>query len=103
MVCLTVIYPISSDSHFDRTYYLEKHMPLAGALCKPFGFQRAEVLEGRPGPDGSNPKYHFMANLYFDSVEGVQKAFAARGGEIVADIPNYTNVQPIIYVGEVQG
>jgi uncharacterized protein (TIGR02118 family) len=103
MVCLTVIYPISSGSHFDRTYYLEKHMPFAGALCEPFGFKKAEVSEGRPGLDGSNPAYHFMANLYFESLDGLQKAFAARGAEIVADIPKYTNVQPILYVGEVQG
>jgi uncharacterized protein (TIGR02118 family) len=103
MVCLTVIYPTGSDSHFDRKYYLEKHVPFVGGLCEPFGFKRVEVSEGRPGIDGSKAAYHFMANLYFDSADGLQKSFARHGAEIVADIPRYTNVQPTIYVGEVQG
>jgi uncharacterized protein (TIGR02118 family) len=102
MVCLTVIYPTSSGSHFDGKYYLEKHMPFAGRLCEPFGLKKVEVSEGRQGLDGSKAAYHFMANLYFESAEGLQKGFARHGAELVADIPNYTNVQPMIYVGEVQ-
>ena len=103
MICLTVIYPTSSGSQFDRKYYLKKHMPFVGGLCKPFGFKRAEVSEGRPGMDGSKAAYHCMANLYFESADELRKAFAKHGAEIMADIPKYTNVEPTTYVGEIQG
>jgi len=46
--------------------------------------------------------YLAMGDLLFDSVEGFQKAFAAHAPEILADIPNYTNFQPIVQISEVK-
>ena len=37
-----------------------------------------------------------MGHLYFDSVEAFQTAFGSHAGEIMGDIPNYSNVQPTI-------
>lgn len=37
----------------------------------------------------------------FDSVEDFQAAFAKDGQEVMADIPNFTNTQPTIFVSEV--
>ena len=101
MICVSIIYPNNPDSTFDRAYYVEKHLPLAGRLFGAYGLTKAEVLNGKPGLDGSKPAYHVMANLYFDSVESAQNALAKHGAEVMADIPNYTNVQPLVYVGEV--
>jgi uncharacterized protein (TIGR02118 family) len=103
MICVSVVYPTLPDTRFDKTYYLERHMPLANSRFQPFGLKRTEVLSGKPGLDGSAPAYHMMANLYFDSMENLQRALAQVGGEVMADIPNYTNTAPIIYVGEIAG
>jgi uncharacterized protein (TIGR02118 family) len=101
MICVSVIYPATPDSKFDRSYYLAKHIPFANSAFEPYGLKRTELVDGKPGIDGSKPAYHLMANLYFGSLDGLQTALATRGPEVMADIPNYTNAQPIIYVGEV--
>jgi uncharacterized protein (TIGR02118 family) len=51
---------------------------------------------------GSPPAFTAMGHHYFDSVEAFQAAFGPHASEIVADIPNYTNVQPTIQVSEVK-
>ena len=38
----------------------------------------------------------------FDSVEAFQKAFAPHADSIMGDIPNYTDIQPIIQLNEVK-
>ncbi len=43
-----------------------------------------------------------MGHLYFDSVEEFQTAFTPHAAEIMADIPNYTNIQPVIQISEVK-
>ena len=43
-----------------------------------------------------------MGHLYFDSVEAFQAAFGPHAETILADIPNYTNIQPVIQVSEVK-
>lgn len=37
----------------------------------------------------------------FPSIEAFQAAFAPHAKEIMGDIPNYTNVQPVIQINEV--
>jgi len=34
-------------------------------------------------------------------VEAFQKSFGPNAGEILGDIPNYTNIQPIVQISEV--
>jgi uncharacterized protein (TIGR02118 family) len=43
-----------------------------------------------------------MGHLYFDSAEAFQAAFGPHAQEIIADIPNYTDIQPTIQVSEVK-
>ena len=50
---------------------------------------------------GSKPAYLAIGYLTFDSVDAFQKSFGPHAGEIVGDIPNYTNIQPIIQISEV--
>ena len=37
----------------------------------------------------------------FDTVEEFKSAFAAEGAGLLADVPNYTNVEPIITISEI--
>jgi uncharacterized protein (TIGR02118 family) len=51
---------------------------------------------------GSKPAFVASAHFLFDSVEGFQQAFGPHAEAIMADIPNYTDIQPIIQLNEVR-
>ena len=63
---------------------------------------QATVEKGLAGgePD-STPTYQAMGNLYFDSVEMFQNSFGPNADKIMGDMPNYTNIEPIIQISEV--
>lgn len=102
MIKVSVFYPNEGSTKFDTAYYLGKHMPMVkakfGALCK-----GAEVDFGLGGAEpGSKPVYVAMAHFLFESVETFQKAFGPHAGAIMADIPKYTDVPPVIQLSEVK-
>jgi uncharacterized protein (TIGR02118 family) len=43
-----------------------------------------------------------MGHLYFETVDAFQTAFGPHTEAIMGDIPNYTNVQPVIQISEVK-
>jgi uncharacterized protein (TIGR02118 family) len=43
-----------------------------------------------------------MGHLYFDSATDFQAAFGPHADAIMADIPNYTDIQPTIQISEVR-
>jgi uncharacterized protein (TIGR02118 family) len=51
---------------------------------------------------GSRPGFVAMGHLYFDSVEAFQTAFGPHAQVIMADIPNYTDIEPTIQISEVK-
>jgi len=93
MICVSVLYPAAGEGRFDLDYYLTKHVPLCEKLFGPFGLSRIEIDEGLSGfAPGAPPNYRMIARLYFDSLEGFQSAAAEVGGQIFADVPNYTDI-----------
>ena len=101
MIKVSVFYPNGAGTTFDWDYYLSKHMPMVQAKLGP-ACRKAEVDHGvGGGQPGSSPTFVAVCHLHFDSVDAFQEAFGAHGDAIVADIPNYTNVQPIVQVNEV--
>jgi len=102
MIKVSVLYPAGQNTKFDMDYYCKSHMPMVreklGAACK-----NTAVEQGLGGGEpGSPPTYTAMGHLYFDSVGEFQAAFAPHAKEIMADIPNYTNIQPVLQVSEVK-
>jgi uncharacterized protein (TIGR02118 family) len=69
-----------------------------GAACKSTAVEQG-VAGGSPG---APPTYAAMGHLYFDSVEAFQAAFGPHASTIMADIPNYTDIQPVIQISEVK-
>jgi uncharacterized protein (TIGR02118 family) len=43
-----------------------------------------------------------MGHLYFDSAANFQAAFGPHAAAIMADIPNYPDIQPTIQISEVK-
>jgi uncharacterized protein (TIGR02118 family) len=102
MIRVTVLYPDAEGSKFDMQYYCNKHIPMVkqklGAACK-----RLDVDQGLGGPEpGSKPAFVAIAHVLFDSVDAFQQAFGPHAGAIMGDIPNYTDIQPIIQLNEVK-
>ena len=103
MIRLTALWPKTNDSHFDMDYYLSKHVPMTRAKFQSLGIPvEAEVDEGLGGfPPGEPAPYAAIGYLLFENMEDLQKGLATHGAEILADIPNFTNVQPQIQIGSI--
>jgi uncharacterized protein (TIGR02118 family) len=102
MYCLTVSYPKAADSHFDYDYYREKHIPLCNELFRDHGL-RGTVLrtnEGK-GPGSADLNYASI-DILFESAEQLGAALQSGGQSVGADVPNYTNVQPIMTFGDIE-
>jgi uncharacterized protein (TIGR02118 family) len=102
MIKVTVLYEHAEGKKFDMAYYCDKHIPMVkqklGSACR-----RVDVDAGLGGgAPGSKPRFVAMANLVFDSVDDFQRAFAPHADSIMGDIPNYTDIQPLIQVNEVK-
>ena len=101
MIKVSVMYPNTPGARFDHTYYRDKHMPLVkarmGASCRFYTVDKG-LAGGNPGDP---PTYVGMCHLYCDSVESFQMGFGPHEKEIIADIPNYTDLMPIVQISEV--
>jgi uncharacterized protein (TIGR02118 family) len=102
MIKVTVLYPNNPGVNFDMSYYTTKHMPMVKQLCAPAC--KAIAVDGglAGGEPGSKPAYVAIGYLTFESVEAFQQAFAPHAGQILGDIKNYTNVQPVIQISEIR-
>lgn len=102
MIKISVFYPNSAGVRFDMNYYVTKHLPMVqkklGKVLKSVAAEQG-IAGGTPGTPAP---YVAVGHLLFDSVEAFQSAFAPHADAIMADVPNYTNVQPTIQISEVK-
>lgn len=101
MIKVSVMYPNTPAARFDHAYYRDKHMPLVkarmGDHCKYYTVDKG-IAGGAPG---TAPTYVAMCHIYCDSVESFQTGFGPHAQEILADIPNYTDLEPVLQISEV--
>ena len=101
MIKVSVMYANKPGARFDHVYYRDKHMPLVrdrmGPSCLFYTVDKG--LAG--GSPGEAPTYIAMCHIYCDSVESFQAGFGPRAKEILADIPNYTDLSPTVQISEV--
>ena len=96
MIRLNILYPNTPGSRFDLDYYLGTHMPMARRL---FGDVLKEVTleHGMAGVEpGLPPTYIMSCHMRFESIEAFMSAWATIGEQLGGDIPNYTDVAPVI-------
>jgi uncharacterized protein (TIGR02118 family) len=103
MLLVSVMYPSKPGSSFDRDYYLQKHMPLVKERWGPMGLENVQVVRGIDIADGRPQPYQVMALLTFRSMADFQAAADAHGQELFGDIPNFSNVQPVVQISETMG
>ena len=96
MIVMTILYPRTDDSTFDMDYYNSSHMPMvADALgddCQ--GWGSAAIADG---------KWAAMGWVVATSQDAMNAAMAEHGAKIMGDVPNYTNVQPEVLMGQITG
>lgn len=101
MIKVSVLYPAGADSAFDLDYYRTTHMPMVARLCGPAlkGYTVDKGVAG--GTPGSQAPYVAAGHLHFESVEAFEKSFGPNAREIMADIPNYTKIAPVMQIAEI--
>lgn len=98
---LQVIYPITADTSFDYDYYLSTHMQLVGQHMGPH-IDSTVVTKGLAGGPDTPPGSYAIATILFKDQNAMNSALAA-AEPVLADIPNFTNTQPQMLIGEVIG
>ena len=101
MIRVSVLYPRKEGARFDWAYYAGTHMPMVGrkfgSAVKAVSFDQG-IAGGAPG---SPAPFVAIAHFTFDSVPAFQTAFGPHAHEIMADIPKYTSIEPVIQISEV--
>lgn len=93
MIRLSVYYPSAEGATFDHDYYRHKHVPLA---VETWGLAGAEIDRGIDGPHVA--AVHFK----FDTLEALQAAMGNPGtADVLADVPNYTSITPVLQTSEI--
>lgn len=102
MIKVSVLYPVGAGSRFDMDYYLATHIPLVGQRLGA-AMKKAEIDQGLAGgAPGAPAPFMAAAHMYFDSVEAFQGAFGPHAAEIMGDLPNFTNAQPVLQISQIR-
>jgi uncharacterized protein (TIGR02118 family) len=102
MIKVGVFYPSSTGSKFDMKYYMEQHIPMVRQKLGP-ALKKVEVEQGVGGGAPGLPiTYTVMCHLSFDSLEAFQSAFATHAPQLMGDVANYTDIQPVVQISEVK-
>jgi uncharacterized protein (TIGR02118 family) len=101
MIRVSVMYPQREGARFDVAYYAKQHMDMARAAFKAHGLVDIRVDKGFVGPKPKSPPiYVCMATLTFETLDGYKEAFRVHGPKLFADIPNFTDIEPVVQVNE---
>ncbi|KAJ5279488.1 hypothetical protein N7478_004860 [Penicillium angulare] len=96
-----VMYPNEEGIQFNETYYLQSHMPLVESIWKKHGLLNWKIIKYTTALDGSPSKYLIAAKLEWEKAEDLKNALQdPESPKVFADIPKFTNVQPITLAGE---
>ena len=98
-ISLQVLYPITETTNFDYDYYFSKHMKL---VKDTFGDHLDDtfVIKGIAGGPDKTPAYYAIATMIFKNQSAMDLALSG-ASPVLEDIPNFTNKEPVMLIGEV--
>lgn len=99
--CLTAVYPKDAGSRLDLQYYRDSHLAM---LYRLFGFEAIKRYEIRiPAEDaGADAPFYAGTNIYVANQAAFDRARERHIDQILADIPNFTDITPRTMMTEVQ-
>ncbi|MFT6715779.1 MAG: hypothetical protein ACJA0Q_000408 [Saprospiraceae bacterium] len=101
MVKVSVMYPGGEGKKFNLDYYCNTHLAMVGGLLGD-ALQGANVETGvGGGAPGSPAPYVAIGTMYFNTAEEFGAAFGPNVEKIMGDLPNFTNIAPVIQISEV--
>jgi uncharacterized protein (TIGR02118 family) len=81
---MTILYGVDDDPAAFRTYYYEKHLPIASAMVGLTGWNLSWI------DPASSSRYQLVAELYAESAEALQAVLASPAGLAAsADLDNF--------------
>ena len=102
MIRVSVLYPYKDGAKFDHDYYANKHVPMVVGLL---GSNHVEggIDKGLcTAVPGDPPPFVCIGWLTFNTMGDFGAAFGPNADAIMADIPNYTDIEPQIQISEIQ-
>ena len=101
MIRVSVMYPNEPGKRFDWDYYLNRHKAMEQQELGALGMVRTEADKGigtvQPGVPAP---FVAVGYMYFNSMADMQRCLP-RAAEIMADVPNFTDVRPQIQISEI--
>ena len=103
MTRISILYPNHAGARFDLRYYVDTHMPMSiDLLGRHPGFKGVSVEQGLGGgTPGSPAPYVAMCHFLFTTAEDFMAAFVPHAALLQGDMPNYTDIEPVIQFSEV--
>ena len=101
MIRVSVLYLRNEGKTFDIDYYAKNHMALVHEKMDGLGLKSVEVDRGLTDLSHSESPFFAVGHLVFESLEASTAAFEEAGNALLADMPNYTNVDPIVQISEI--
>jgi len=86
---VTVIYNPPKDPAAFEEYYASTHVPMVTSNQDEIGFKRVDLTKFESTLDGKKPTFYRQAELYFDSMDDLQKGVETPGFKKVADDLKY--------------
>ncbi|HEY4962400.1 MAG TPA: EthD family reductase [Candidatus Limnocylindrales bacterium] len=96
MHSLTVLYPNKEGAKFDFEYYVDKHIPFANGLLG----HEFKVTKGIASAQGGPPAFLCTARMEIGTTEEFLPVLIQHVAALQNDIPNYTNIVPVIQFEE---
>jgi uncharacterized protein (TIGR02118 family) len=101
MIKITILYPNGEGKTFDMDYYSNTHMPMVASLLGN-SLKLVTIDKGiASGTPDTQVPFLAIGYLYFDKLSDFQNSFGPHAEKIRGDIPNYTNIQPVVQISEV--
>lgn len=103
MIRVSVLYPNGPDASFNIEYYRTQHLKLvkdrvgSALVSVEINSDLGSAVPGEPAP------FIAAAHLLFNSVEDFQASFGPHAEEIMADMPNFTEIEPVVQISEIVG
>jgi uncharacterized protein (TIGR02118 family) len=102
MVKVSVLYPSTPGSRFDIEYYLNTHMPMSAQLLGS-AIKAITVEIGRGGEiPGAPAPFAAICGFTCETVEDFMGAFTPVADQLQGDIPNYTDIVPVIQISDIR-